>query len=171
MNCSGSTRRLGRIVGLLLGFKLLRVAAVLIVRGRLRTGGRSGAQNDLKRRVNVTATNDEHVIAGPVEEVQEQVAPGSVSAEDALILGESFQFGTRVSGDLMQNLVEAGIERFDFEAATVPVHPGLVWRLAGGKIGADEAGGRHQQHFTERLLRPGSRQPNDMVWGQREVLA
>lgn len=80
----------------------------------------------------------EHVIAGAVEKFQEHVATlaGAIVAEHALILGESFQFGTRDGGDLMQNLVEAGIGRFDFEAAAVPGHPGLVGRLVvGRKVG------------------------------------
>jgi len=124
------TRRLGRRIGIV----ILRVAAVQIVRGRVRTGGGSGAQNDLKQGVSVTAADHEHVVAGAFEELPKYVAPwaGAVAPEDALILGESFQFRTCAGGDLMQNLVEAGIERFDFEAVPVPTYPGQIGRLVSG---------------------------------------
>ena len=76
----------------------------------------------------------QYVVAGTIEEFREHVArrAWAIVAENALIRDELFQLGARGCGNLVQNLVEAGTERFNFKAPTVPRHLSLIGRLVRG---------------------------------------
>jgi len=86
-----------------------------------------GAQQDLSRSAFAQVTNHQHVVAGSIQKLGQDVArlAGAKDAEDALIGPQALELDTGRSRDIRQNLLQAGVGGFNAQALTIPNDIGI----------------------------------------------
>lgn len=151
-------RRLFRLGRLIVLFLVLRLGA------RVGLGGAGGAasalaraENDVERKANGLVADDEDVVIGAVEELGEDIAglPGSVVAEDALIVVEAIDLGAGLSGDLIEDGGKAGVLGDDVKALAVVRNVGRGGGIVDRPLGLRRQYGRGWDDRRLRLCGSG----------------
>jgi len=105
--------------------------------GGRRVRGLAGAQLNLSRDSSSFIAHHDDVISGALEQLGENVArlAGAVNAEDALIGAHSFNLCPGCGGDILEDLLQAGVCRFDAETLAIPYDGGLGRAVIRGPFG------------------------------------
>jgi hypothetical protein len=111
-----------------LGLRLWGLGVVVVVVGLVGPGcvgaggSLAGAQQDLARSAVALIADHQHVIAGALQKLRENVLglARPVDAEDPLIAGEAFNLCAGVGAHFFEDLLQAGVGGGDAEALAVP---------------------------------------------------
>lgn len=147
-----------RLVGWL--FRLRLNVFFLLLRLGVAAGrgaGGTGAEHDVEGLAEGLVADDEDVVIDAAEELREDVAglSGAEIAEDAFVAGEAFHFGAGLSGDLVEDGVEAGILGDDVEAVAIERDGGRGGRIIGGPFGRRRSHRRGRGDRLRGLARGG----------------
>lgn len=105
--------------------------------GWLGADGSSRTEEDLTGRALAKIADHDHVVAGAIEQLCEDVASGagSILAIDAGVGGEAFDMRAGERGDFRENLREARVGGVDAEAVAVPEDAGGSGLIIGRPVG------------------------------------
>lgn len=106
--------------------RLIHVGVIVAGRGgsagHVRGACVAGAEHDLARSSLALIADEQHVVAGALQKLAEDIAcrSGAVDAEDSLVGGESFDLCAGGGGNVVEDLLQAGVCGVDAQALTVP---------------------------------------------------
>jgi hypothetical protein len=108
------------------------------------------AEHDLPRRSVTDVSSEQDVVSGTLQELGEHVAclTGTVDSVDALVRAHTFHFCSRLSRDLAEDLLEAGVGCIDAKSRGIP-YDGRGARLV---VHRPIRHGWRRRGFGDRLL-------------------
>ena len=99
-------------------------------------------EDDLTRGVLADISGEKHVVTGALQKLRKHIArlAGTVRSIDALIGTQTFYLRSRLSRDLAENLLEAGVGGIDAQAVGIPDDGGGVGFVVDRPVGHGRRG-------------------------------